>query len=165
MGGLYRLAPGPLFGYKAPLEKIPVKSMHLSCKSDEFNGNEDYVGMVLYMHDGKTRWKLNRIRCQTGYVYFKKTRNIDKVKSELGIVHGKLYVHLFGKAPPQDSSIVASGFSYRVGDGEWHHASGVFNGNCKSGYHWAGRDMHKLEQEIITVVAQLKPGATVELES
>merc|ERR1712215_32274 len=107
----------------AGCEDISVKTIHVSCQSDRFQEDKDFIGIILYQVDGKTQWTKNNIRCKTGYVYFVRS---DKLESMPGdTMHGKAYHRLFQEPPPLDDSLIASGFAYK--DGQWKPNSTTFN--------------------------------------
>lgn len=67
---------------------IVVDSYHVSCASDReaLDPTAEYAGMVLYALDGKTDWILSGRHCQSGYIYFRKTRDISGYSSSTGQV-------------------------------------------------------------------------------
>lgn len=80
------------------------------------------VGMVLYMYDGSTEWSLGGVRCKTGYIVIKKTKDIAHIDSKHGIVHGKLYKSVF-RVDFDPNRVVASGFSKCNGQWKFNSAS------------------------------------------
>jgi hypothetical protein len=48
--------------------------------------SEDYVGLVLYAKDGATDWHCNGVHCQAGYIYYRKTSEINHIDSDYGQV-------------------------------------------------------------------------------
>lgn len=65
-----------------------VHSYKISCHSawGPLDPEEDYVGMVLYSKDGAVDWRLNGIHCKSGYIYYKKTAEIQNYESDHGQV-------------------------------------------------------------------------------
>eukprot|EP00117_Sycon_ciliatum_P008777 scpid91832/ scgid11335/ len=129
---------------KALTEKVNVNTVHISCRSDGFTGKDDLVGMVLWSYDGKTDWRLNGIHPRSGYIYVRKSSDIDHVVSSHGQVHGKLYKSLFDEEP--SNKVHAAGFAFFKG--QWKWASAVFN-NSKSDWQDSDRLAHPLEQRMI----------------
>ena len=59
----------------------------------------------------------------SGYIIISKTKNLEKVHSAHGIVHGKCYKNIFNEEPP--THLVAGGFArYK---GRWKFNSLTFN--------------------------------------
>ena len=105
---------------------ITVEKLHISCRSDKFRPERNFIGFVLYQFQGKERWELNHIRCRSGYVFLQDTTNLVKVPGDT--MHAKAYFKLFGEQPPKDrATLVASGFAYH--DGTWKQNSSTFNDN------------------------------------
>ena len=107
---------------KASKDTIKVESMRVSCRSDKIPKNgkpkEDMVGLILYSHNGLTKWKKNGVKCRSGYIIIKKVSNIDHLSSGIGRVHGKLYKYLFNEEPKSEyNNTVGAGFGYK--NGEW----------------------------------------------
>ena len=111
-------------------KNIIMDSLHVFFRSDIIpkNGqpNENMVGLILYMCNGQTSWYSNGIKCKSGYIIMKKVSNIDHIKSNYGMKHGKLYKYMFGEEPKNGSKgTVAAGFAYY--NGEWRFNSCTFN--------------------------------------
>jgi hypothetical protein len=62
---------------------IILDRYNISCRSARgpLDAGEEYMGMVLYSHDGATSWEYNGVRVKSGYIYFKKTCDIDQLMS------------------------------------------------------------------------------------
>ena len=103
-------------------DDIDVKSMHVSCRSDKFSKDEDFIGMVLYKYQGQTKWTLNRVRCQAGYIFFTKSSGLNGLPGKT--MHAKAFYKLFGVELPE-GQLVSSGFSFQ--NGEWKQKSTTFN--------------------------------------
>jgi hypothetical protein len=67
---------------------IILDSYNISCSSTrgQLDPTEDYVGMVLYSKDSATSWECNGVRVKSGYIYFRKTREIEHLSSTHGQV-------------------------------------------------------------------------------
>jgi hypothetical protein len=65
-----------------------VSSYHISHRSEQgrLSDAEDYVGLVLYAKDGRTEWSLGGVKCKAGYIYYRKTRDIQHIDSNHGQV-------------------------------------------------------------------------------
>lgn len=85
IGGLVRHPHG---GENNEDNFIVMESYKVSCESEwgELDPLEDYVGMVLYSLNGETDWHLNGRHCKSGYIYFRKTSDINSYQSEHGQV-------------------------------------------------------------------------------
>lgn len=108
-----------------------VNSFHVSCSSDKPKSfekpGENFTGMVLYLHNGKTDWKINGYHCKIGYIVLKKSSKISNVKtSHQSQVHGKLYKYMFGEELDESKTVVG-GFAYY--NGEWRGKSNLNYGN------------------------------------
>jgi len=130
--------------------EIELFSYHISCRSDkiEENDKEDIVGIVLYQYDRQSKWIKNNVKCQTGYVFLKKTKNLENFKE--ATYHASCYKSLFDESV--DSKIIGGGFA-RV-DNEWKYNSSTFNSpqQCviedverNDGFHNDKREMHPIE--------------------
>eukprot|EP01084_Bolivina_argentea_P285536 489682_1 len=98
--------------------EIKISSFHVSCKSDMIK-RQNMVGIVLYEYDQKTEWTLNGVRCKSGYIVLKSTKNIQHIQSNKGIVHGKCYKSVFGEEAA--STIVGGGFAFQNGRWKFIH--------------------------------------------
>ena len=36
---------------------IIVETMHISCKSDKYQKDHNYAGVIIYQHNGKSEWR------------------------------------------------------------------------------------------------------------
>ena len=106
-------------------KKLPVETLHVSCRSAKFDEKKNYIGIILYQFEGKTTWTLNGIKCKSGYIYFQDASVLKNVPGST--MHGKAYYHLFQETHPTGEKLVASGFAYR--DGKWLENSSTFNEN------------------------------------
>ena len=71
-----------------------IDSYNISCRSAQgpLDANEDYVGMVLYSKNSATSWECNGVRVKSGYIYFKKTSDIQCFISAHGVVRARWFV-------------------------------------------------------------------------
>ena len=105
---------------------IVVETLHVSCKSDRFDKDKDFLGFVLYQYKGQTSWTLNGIRCKTGYIFFVDSSKLQ-AKVQRDTMHARAFFHLFGVELDKDD-LVASGFAFR--GGKWLENSATFNDNA-----------------------------------
>ena len=125
-----------------------INSYHVSAQSDKFDGS-NMVGIILYLYNKQKEWTLNNVKCKSGYIYLKSTKNIQQIQSNKGQVHGKCYKSIFGIDP--DNKLVAGGFAYV--NGVWKHNSKSMNA-VNDGYHDDQRAMSKIEVQIITAIIE-----------
>ncbi len=133
-------------------KRIPVKSYHVSCRSykpKEWLGKENLGGIVLYSYDDELKWKINNVRCKTGYIIVKRIDDIKHLKSKYGIVHGNVYKSVFKKE--LDKNVIGSGFAYK--DGRWKFNSFSFNSK-KDTFHTKDKGMNKLEGKYVNQALQ-----------
>jgi hypothetical protein len=71
---------------------IVLDSYNVSCRSSRgaLDVHEDYAGMVLYSKDSATSWECNGVHVKSGYIYFRKTSDIQCFSSAHGVVRGTL---------------------------------------------------------------------------
>ena len=137
------------------LPSFTVETIHISCKSDAFRGNNYcYGGIIIYSCDGKSQWQTaNGTRCKSGYLVIMDT-DTEKVKmfqqGSPGQVHGAVYRSAFGEECT-DRKVNAEGFS--VMGGVFKINSGVFN-PAKDGYHDDKRSMHPVSARCIERVVK-----------
>ena len=97
-------------------EKVVVKTMHLSGKSDEYRPGHKYGVVIMYLYDGKLDWKTaNGTRCKSGYIVIQDagSENVSKWKDEeVGALHGAIYRNAFGESMMK-AHVVGEGFSFR----------------------------------------------------
>merc|ERR1711872_43158 len=103
---------------------IAVETLHISCRSDKFDKNKNFIGFVMYSYKGKTTWELNNVRCRTGYIYFKEAVKLDGIQGDT--MHARAFFNLFG-VDLDKNDVVASGFAFK--DGVWKENSTTFNHN------------------------------------
>ena len=102
---------------------IDVSTLHVSCKSDRFHQNKNYIGMALYQYMGQNEWTLNGIRCKSGYIYLAEAENL---KGNGMTMHERAYYRLFHERIPKgEGELVAVGFGFQ--DGVWKQNSATFN--------------------------------------
>eukprot|EP01083_Nonionella_stella_P211489 764632_1 len=110
---------------KNKTKSIHVYSYHISCQSDAFDGISDMLGIVLYEYEGKTEWKLNGIRCKSGYIYLCQSKNLKNISSKpVNSWHARCYKKLFNQ-DPDFTKLIAGGFAFQ--DGQWKFSSGTYN--------------------------------------
>ena len=103
-----------------------MKSLRISCRSDKYIPQTDYIGILLYLYKDdnnsnsnswQSNWKLNYIHCQTGYIIIKKSKSLEAIKDEpiesnpdlCKTWHAALYQLIFKQLP--NENILASGFA------------------------------------------------------
>lgn len=118
-------------------------TLHVSCRSDKLDDEHDYAGMVLWAYNGESKWTVNGIKCRTGYIYIRKSANIEGLKSEQEKVHGKLYKSLFKE--DYTDQLFATGFSFHKGS--WKFTS--FLNKRQDPPAREGRDISAKEQYVI----------------
>ena len=141
--------------YWPNLPSFSVETIHISCKSDAYQGtNNSYAGILIYSCDGQSEWQTaNGTRCKCGYLVImdtetKKVMDYRYQGTSPGIVHGAVYRSAFGEECTA-RNVVAEGFS--VMNGQFRINSGVFN-PAQDGYHDNKRSMHPLSAECIKYV-------------
>ena len=102
---------------------INVKSLHVSCRSDKFDPNNDYIGFVLYQHNHQNEWSCGGVRCRSGYIYLVDSSKLQPGRGET--YHECAYYTLFSEKTPKEGKLVASGFAYQ--NKEWKEKSSTFN--------------------------------------
>ena len=80
---------------------------------------------------------MNGIHCRSGYIIIKKTKNIENIQCNQGIVHGKCYKSVFG-CDIDTSKVVGGGFAYNS-----------YSFNVTSEYHDSNKGMHEFEKQCI----------------
>ena len=104
---------------------IVVETLHISCRSDKFDTDKNFIGFVLYRYKGKSSWTLNNVRCKTGYIFFVESSKLADVQGDT--MHARAFFQLFGVELDKDD-LVASGFAFR--EGKWLENSATFNDNA-----------------------------------
>merc|ERR1711942_119672 len=104
---------------------IAVETLHISCRSDKFDKNKNFIGFILYRYKGKSSWTLNNVRCKTGYIFFVESSKLADVQGDT--MHARAFFQLFGVELDKDD-LVASGFAFR--EGKWLENSATFNDNA-----------------------------------
>ena len=118
---------GVMYLNSQSLADIPVRTYHVSCDSDTFDGSSNYMGIVLYQKDGLNSFVINGRTIRPGYIYFVKSSKLTGlINSGAGgkTMHAAAYEHLFGVLPPS-GGLVSSGFSHH--EGVFKQTSGTFN--------------------------------------
>lgn len=96
-------------------EFIKVTSYHISCKSIPKNkDNDEMIGIILYKYDDKTKWELNGVRCQSGYIYLVPRSTISTQKSVS--MFNECFKALFGCKVNNKINIIARVFAYQQSD-------------------------------------------------
>eukprot|EP00415_Alexandrium_ostenfeldii_P000531 UN0531 len=144
-------ASDPLLG----TPNLMSTSLHKSCRSDPYDEGEDMAGVILWAYDSELEWELNGVKCKSGYVYQKQSKNLESISSGMGQIHGKLYRSLFG-VEPDTAKVVATGYS--VQGGKVKVISGVFNSS--SVYHDQRKEGTDAEMAIVAEIVEQIPGTT-----
>lgn len=134
------------------LPTFTFESVHLSCASDVYKGKEhSYAGFLLYAQDGKTDWRMNGRHCKSGYIVIQDTSRPDvkRQPSKVGIVHGKVYMNVFGQDPTKETT--GEGFSVQDGKIVWNSYS--FNA-ATDGYHDGSKVASPLIQRYVKHVVE-----------
>lgn len=58
-------------------------NLHVSCSSDQFDEDENFVGLVFWMYDGKTKFTINGHRMKIGYIIFKNSDALSDFDDEV----------------------------------------------------------------------------------
>ena len=138
-----------------PTKTIDVKTIHISCKSDTFEGkNHNYAGVIIYQYNGKTDWRTaNGTRCKSGYLVIQDTdlEEVKKWKGKTdGVVHGAVYRNAFGEV--NTCKVIGEGFA--IQGGLFKVNSGVFNNPSGSEYHDERRQMSEISIDCIEKVVK-----------
>ena len=125
------------------VEKLVVKTMHLSCKSHAYRPGHKYGGMIIYQYNGKSEWRTaNNTHCLSGYIVIQDT-NSESVKrwkeGEPGQVHGAVYRNTFGESV-RKAKVVGEGFAVRD---RFEMVSRVFNNPQGSEFHDSRETMNE----------------------
>ena len=134
---------------------IGVETIHISCKSDTFEGkNHNYAGVIIYQYNGETDWRTaNRTHCKSGYLVIQDTDSEDvqqwRGKAD-GVVHGPVYRNAFGEV--NTSEVIGEGFA--IQDGLFKVNSGVFNNPSGSEYHDESKQMSEISIYCIEKVVE-----------
>ena len=154
-------------------ERVTVRTMHLSCKSDTYQSDRNYGGVIIYLYDGMSDWiTANNTDCKSGYIVIQDTdsENIQRwMSTEPGIVHGAVYRNAFGESV-KDAEVVCEGFSVR--NGMFEISSGVFNNPPGSLFHDDFKIMHELSKHCVGKIVEywkemgscLRPSQTFEVK-
>lgn len=143
---------------------IDVKTIHISCKSDTFRGNNyNYAGVIIYKHNGKVEWKTpNGTRCKSGYVVIQDTdkQEVKQWRGKTdGVVHGAVYRNVFGE-DVDTTNVIGEGFS--IQSGLFKVNSGVFNNPEESEYHDSRKQMSNVSLHCIDKVVESWKNAGLE---
>jgi hypothetical protein len=134
---------------------IIVETMHISCKSDTYQEDHNYGGVIIYQYKGKSEWRTaNNTHCKSGYIVIQDTnpKKFEKLKiKEPGQVHGAVYRNAFGESV-NDAKVVGEGFA--IQDGEIKYISGVFNNPQGSPFHDDHRWMSELSEHCIRKIVE-----------
>ncbi|KAM7432800.1 hypothetical protein ABFA07_016834 [Porites harrisoni] len=115
---------------------FPFDTIHISCKSDAYQGKGyNYAGVLIYAYNGKTKWETrNGTRCRGGYLVIKDTKSEEVnefIGKSDGKVHGAVYRGAFGE---EHNEAVVIGEGFAVVKGKFKMNSGVFN-KAEDSYH------------------------------
>ena len=142
-------------------EKVVVRTMHLSCKSDTYQSGHKYGGVIIYQYNDKSDWRTaNGTHCKSGYVVIQDTdsENVRKwTGKEPGAVHGAVYRSAFGESV-REAHVVGEGFSYR---NKFEMVSRSFNKPENSKYHDKSKDLSKASAHCVRkIVDHWKEGGS-----
>ena len=116
-------------------EKVVVKTMHLSGKSDAYQPGHKYGVVIMYLYDDKLEWTTaNGTNCKSGYIVIQDadSGNVKKwTGEEVGALHGAIYRNVFGESMMK-AHVVGEGFSFRS---QLDKGSRVFNKPPGSDFH------------------------------
>ena len=136
-------------------EKVSVKTMHISCKSDAYNDAHNYGGVIIYQYNDNSDWRTaNNTHCKSGYIVIQDTdsQNVKEwITKEPGKVHGAVYRNAFGESV-NDAAVVGEGFAIR--DGKFEMCSSVFNNPKGSAFHDQRRRMHESSEHCVKKVVE-----------
>ena len=145
-------------------EILPVYTIHISCKSDAYGGDDSsYGGIIMYGREGEGDWYTkNGTRCKSGYVVIMQTNTNEFEKlqktwgNEPGKVHGIIYRKAFGESC-NEVNVVGEGFA--VMNGEFKTISGAFNPSHGDDYHNDSWKMHPDSAKCVEKVVNWWKGA------
>jgi len=93
--------------------QIVMNNFHVASCSDKHTPKDDFIGIVVYSFDGKLEWTLNGCKYKSGYIVYKKIKNLRRN----GTLHSQCFASAFGKTDVEyqndGHSIIVSEFSYR----------------------------------------------------
>ena len=139
--------------------RLPVYTIHISCKSDAYEGNvSSYGGIIIYGREGEGDWVTkNETRCKSGYVVIMQT-DTEEFKelqeewpNEPGKVHGIIYRKAFEESC-NEVNVVGEGFA--IMNGEFKTISGAFNPSHGDDYHDDSWKMHPDSAECVKKVVE-----------
>ena len=138
-----------------PSKTIVVETIHISCRSDTFEGqNHNYAGVIIFQYNGETDWRTaNGTRCTSGYLVIQDTdsEDVQQWRGETdGVVHGAVYRNAFGEV--NTSNVIGEGFA--IQGGLFQVNSGVFNNPPGSEYHDSRRQMSQISSYCIEKVVE-----------
>ena len=107
---------------RRPSKKININRIRLSCESDVYNNEQNYVGIILYgwiNSEGQvqTDWRLNGKHCKSGYIVIQNAYDTESYSSEgpvISNVHNAVYWNVFGQGS-DTSRAIGEGFSVIAG--------------------------------------------------
>lgn len=137
------------------VEKLVVKTMHLSCKSHAYRPGHKYDGMIIYQYNGKSEWRTaNNTHCLSGYIVIQDT-NSESVKrwkeKEPGQVHGAVYRNTFGESV-RKAKVVGEGFAVRE---RFEMVSRVFNNPQGSEFHDSRKTMNEASVHCVRKIVDI----------
>ena len=108
---------------------IEIKAIRIASRSDKFDPKKNYVGLIIYLCNGKSNFTLNNVECRTGDIYIKDSSLISEIKPNKKkkgpYYHGKLFQWIFGCWKTKKLNFVGGGFSYV--NGKWKFNSQTYN--------------------------------------
>jgi cold shock CspA family protein len=137
---------------------IVINEIHIDSSSDVFDSAKNYIGLIIYLCDGRRNFKLDNVNCQTGDIYIREAdwikENVLEENDSDNSYHNGLFYSIFNCWTEERFVCVAGGFAYQ--DGEWKFNSGTFNGkslnNNDDGYHDEKRELSVFEKQLIQKV-------------
>ena len=103
-------------------ESIKIKSLHISCRSDQFKGKEDMIGIILYKYDGDIEWCVDDVNGKAGYIYLCQS---SKLSSKSGTMVARCYKELSGGADFDDKKWIAESFKIEKSHNKLKYDSSV----------------------------------------
>jgi cold shock CspA family protein len=140
---------------------IVISDIHIASRSDKFNPKKNYVGLIIYLCDGKSNFILNNVECRTGDIYIKESswilKNTRERRKGRANYHARLFHWIFGSWKTKKLNFVSSGFSYVYG--KWVFNSQTLNtmnpDHNDDGYHdKENKELDTFEEQLIQNVCK-----------
>jgi hypothetical protein len=160
-GGCFIVSPGneSICIARTSEGRIEVNTMHISCKSDTYQPDHNYGGIIIYQYDGKSEWRTaNNTHCKSGYIVIQDSdsENVKQWRNEPGQIHGALYRNAFGESV-NEAKVVGEGFAVRNGKSKvekFEINSRVFNNPKGSIHHDHRKRMHELSEHCVGKIVE-----------